>query len=53
MTSVTDYFTDNNTDNMYGETFYGCHTAQIDLKSSSDGLTALNKTTLLIKPLDS
>jgi aspartyl-tRNA synthetase len=31
MTSVTDYFTDNSTDYMYGETFYGRHTAQIAL----------------------
>jgi hypothetical protein len=26
MTSMTDYFTDNSTDYMYGETFYGRHT---------------------------
>jgi uncharacterized protein YxeA len=32
MTSVTDYFTDNSTDYMYEETFYGRHTAQIALK---------------------
>jgi hypothetical protein len=29
MTSVTGYFTDNSSVYMYGETFYGRHTAQI------------------------